>query len=39
MPLGQVFIFERGRKPVITERWHITEDPEWQALQTRKNSN
>ena len=36
MPLGQVFIFERGRKPVITERWHITEDPEWQALQTRK---
>ena len=33
MPLGQEFVFERGKKPVITERWHITEDPEWQRLQ------
>ena len=32
MPLGQEFIFERGRKPVITSRWRITEDPDWQAL-------
>lgn len=33
MPLGREFIFERGRTPVVTERWHITEDPDWQALQ------
>ena len=36
MPLGQEFIFERGRRPVVTDRWHITEDPGWQALQKRK---
>ena len=32
MPIGQALIFERGSRPVITERWHITEDPEFQCL-------
>ncbi len=32
MPLGQEYVFERGRKPLITERWHITEDPLWIKL-------
>lgn len=32
MPLGQEYIFQRGRKPEITERWHITEDPDWKML-------
>lgn len=29
MPLGREFLFQRGRRPVVTERFHITEDPEW----------
>ena len=32
MPLGQEIIFERGTRPIRTERWHITADPTWQAL-------
>ena len=29
MPIGTVIIFERGRRPVTTERLHIMEDPAW----------
>ncbi len=32
MPLGTEYVFERGRKPIRTERWHITEDPTWQSI-------
>lgn len=35
MPLGQEYVFERGNKPRITERWHITEVTEWQELTDR----
>ena len=33
LPLKQEYIFERGRMPVRTERWHITDDPTWKSLQ------
>lgn len=36
LPLGHEIIFERGRRPVTTERWHITEDPDWQALYSKE---
>lgn len=29
LPLGKEIIFERGTRPCITERWHITEDAVW----------
>lgn len=29
LPLGQEFLFERGTRPCVTERFHITEDEEW----------
>ena len=32
LPLGKEIIFERGTRPCITERWHITEDAEWRAI-------
>lgn len=32
MPLGTEYIFERGSVPVKTERYAITEDPEWQKI-------
>lgn len=32
MPLGTEYIFERGRAPVKTERYSITEDPEWRNI-------
>lgn len=35
MPLGQEFVFERGSRPLISERWHITEDPVWRALSLK----
>lgn len=30
LPLGKEFLFERGSRPRVTERFHITEDPDWQ---------
>lgn len=32
MPLGTEYIFERGRKPIVTERFRITEDEEWKRI-------
>ena len=32
LPLGHEIVFERDRRPTMTERWHITEGPDWQAL-------
>ncbi|USF26676.1 hypothetical protein N510_001607 [Firmicutes bacterium ASF500] len=32
MPLGTEYIFERGSTPIKTERYSITEDPEWQKI-------
>ncbi len=32
MPIGTEYLFRRGSKPIITERWHITEDAEWKSL-------
>lgn len=31
MPLGQEYLFQRGHRPVVTERYHIMDDPDWQA--------
>lgn len=33
MPLGTEYILERGRKPVFTSRWQITDDADWKALE------
>lgn len=33
MPLGTEYILERGRKPVFTNRWQITEDADWKKLE------
>ncbi len=33
MPIGQEFIFRRGQKPVVTERYHTLEDPAYQHLE------
>lgn len=30
MPIGQEFIFRRGQRPVVTERYHTPDDPVWQ---------
>ena len=32
MPIGQEFIFRRGQRPVVTERYHTPEDPVWQQV-------
>ena len=29
MPLGREYVFERGSRPVFTERYRITDDEEW----------
>lgn len=31
-PLGQVVIFRRGEKPFLTERYHITENKDWESI-------
>lgn len=35
MPLGTEYIFERGKKPIKTERYHITDDLEWQKISVK----
>lgn len=35
MPLGREYVFERGSRPVFTERFHITDDKEWRQLHSR----
>jgi type IV secretory pathway TraG/TraD family ATPase VirD4 len=34
MPIGQEFIFRRGQRPVVTERYHTPEDPVWKGIGT-----
>lgn len=38
MPLGQEVIFRRGQKPIITQRYNILEDKEYQRI-TRRYEN
>lgn len=35
MPLGSEYVFERGHRPILTERFHITDDPLWQRIHSR----
>lgn len=35
MPLGTEYIFERGKTPVKTERYHITDELEWQKISIK----
>lgn len=32
MPLGEEIVFQRGNKPITTERWHITAHADWLQL-------
>lgn len=32
MPIGQEFIFRRGQRPVVTQRYKTPEDPVWQSV-------
>ncbi len=32
LPLKKEFVFQRGQRPIQTERWHITENKIWQTL-------
>lgn len=32
MPLGHEYIFQRGQAPIRTQRYAITEDPQWQKI-------
>lgn len=35
MPLGTEYIFERGKTPVKKERYHITDELEWQKISIK----
>lgn len=39
MPLGQVVIFRRGQKPVITQRYNILENKLYQAIMNQYQKN
>ncbi len=32
MPIGQEFIFRRGQRPLITQRYNVLQDPEYQRV-------
>lgn len=39
MPLNKVVIFRRGQKPIMSERYHVTENKEYQELMEMKKSS
>lgn len=38
MPIGQEVIFRRGQKPIITQRYNVLEDKEYQRITRRYES-
>ena len=32
LPVGRLILFRRGQRPMITERYHITEDAVYQSI-------
>ena len=36
MPLGKIYVFERGKKAVYTDRYHTLEDPVYIMMEEQK---